>query len=244
MMKTQTILNWALCCGLVVTPLACTSTKTTNTARTAREQLLISNAIDHALEKVDLSTIQGTNLYIEEKYLEGVDKAYLVGSLRHRAMLAGANIVTKAEDADIVLELRSGSIGTDSADSFIGSPEITLPGMLTLPEVRLVSRSRQTATAKLGLLAYDPKSKQLLGQGGVSSAQSDDNNVFVFGVGPYHYGTVKEEVERTATPPATTAQQLPSQVAFRGTRPMGSAIARDVNEEGSVQLTGDQRPAD
>lgn len=231
------------CCGVFVTAFSCTSTKTTNTARTAREQLLVSNAIDHALEKVDLSTVGGANLFIEEKYLEGVDKAYLVGSLRHRAMLAGANIVAKAEEADIVLELRSGSIGTDSADSFVGSPEITLPGMLTLPEVRLISRSRQTATAKLGLVAYDPKSKQLLGQGGVSSAQSDDNNVFVFGVGPYHYGTVKEEVERTATPPVNTAQQLPSQVAFHGAKPIGSAVAKDDAPAGEFQLTGDEQPA-
>lgn len=201
----------------------CSSTKQSHTARTAREQLLISNAIDQSLSKVDFASFQGSNIFIEDKYLESVDKGYLVGSIRHRAMINGANVVGKPEEADLVLEVRSGGIGTDMADSYIGSPEIVLPGMLTLPEVRLVSRTSQSATAKIGLIAYDPKSKQLLGDGGVSSSLSDDNNLFVFGVGPYQYGTVKQEIDQTTPRYAGQPnQQLPSQVAFRESREIGN----------------------
>ena len=178
----------------------CTTARTTNTARTAREQALISNAIDQSLSKVDMEPFRGANLYIEEKYLDCVDKGYIIGSLRHRAMRNGALLVSKAEEADVVLELRSGSVGTDTADSFVGTPELVLPGVMTLPEVRLISRNNQSAMAKIGIVAYDAKTKQLLGDGGVSSSVSHDNNWYVMGVGPYQNGELREEIRETTVP--------------------------------------------
>lgn len=212
-------LNSGLLCMLSALLLAglcgCTSSRTTNTARTAREQLLLSNAVDQSLAKVDFSAFQGANLYIEEKYLDCVDKGYIVGSLRHRAMVSGVHLASKPEEADIVLELRSGAVGTDTADSYLGVPEVVLPGLLTLPEVRLIARNNQSAVAKLGIVAYDAKTKQLLGQGGVSSSLSRDNNWYVFGVGPYQNGELKSEIQRTTVrQPGQAVQPLPSYVAF------------------------------
>lgn len=209
----------------------CTSTRTTNTARTAREQLLVSNAVDQALSKVDFAAFQGAKIFIDDKYLECVDKGYVIGSIRHRAMTNGAMVVAKVDDADVALELRSGVIGTDSADAFVGTPEIVLPGMLTLPEVRLISRNNQSAMAKIGIVAYNPKTNQLLGEGGVSSSMSRDNNWFVLGVGPYQNGEVKTEIQRTTgRQPGQPHQELPTTVAFQ--EPAGTPAR--------VQLTGDQ----
>lgn len=223
-------------CGLcLMAVMGCTSTRTSNTARTAREQVLISNAIDQSLAKVDFAAFNGAKIFIDDKYLECIDKGYLVGSIRHRAMTNGAMIVGKVDDADVVLELRSGVIGTDSADSFVGTPEIVLPGMLTLPEVRLISRNNQSAMAKIGIVAYDPKTNQLLGEGGVSSSLSRDNNWFVLGVGPYQDGEVKAEIRQTTgRRPGQPFQQLPATVAFQ--EPAG------VSAPNRVQLTGDEQP--
>jgi hypothetical protein len=225
--------TWLLLGALaVVIGAGCTSARTTNTARTAREQLLISNAVDHSLAKIDFAAFQGSKIYVEEKYLDCVDKGYLVGSIRHRAMVNGASLVAKPEDADIVLEIRSGAIGTDTADSFLGTPEIVLPGMLTLPEVRLIARNNQSAMAKIGLVAYDAKTHQLLGDGGVSSSLSRDNNWYVLGVGPYQNGEVKSEIQQTtARQPGQPFQELPVSVAFDA--------PADAPER--LQLTGDQR---
>jgi hypothetical protein len=223
--------------GLLTLCLAvgCTSARTTNTARTAREQLLVSNAVDQALAKIDFTAFNGTKVYIDEKYLECVDKGYVVGSLRHRAMVNGARVVGKAEDADIVLELRSGAIGTDTADSFVGTPEIVLPGMLTLPEVRLITRNNQSAMAKIGLVAYDAKSQQLLGEGGVSSSMSHDNNWYVLGVGPYQNGELKSEIEETTVrQPGQRVQRLPTMVAFDA--------PESADGPGRLRLTGQEQP--
>ncbi|MBI1346167.1 hypothetical protein GC163_07740 [bacterium] len=214
--------------------LGCTSARSSNTARTAREQLLLSNAVDQSLSKVDFSAFQGTNIYIEDKYLDCVDKGYIIGSLRHRAMVSGARVAAKAEEADVVLELRSGAVGTDTADSYLGIPEVVLPGMLTLPEVRLITRNNQSAVAKLGIVAYDAKTKQLLGHGGVSSSQSKDNNWYVLGIGPYQNGQLKDEIQKTTIrQPGMANQPLPSYVAF-------DTPTHD-DTPGKLQLTGQEQ---
>ncbi|HEY4259115.1 MAG TPA: DUF6655 family protein [Schlesneria sp.] len=223
--------------ALLATTLACgcTTARQSNTARTAREQLLISNAVDQALAKVDFAAFQGQTVLVEEKYLDCSDKGYVVGSIRHRLMMNGAFIAAKPEEASVVMELRSGGVGTDDADSYIGMPQIVLPGMLTLPEVKLVTRTRQSALAKIGMVAYDAKSHQLLGAGGVSSSQSDDNNLFVMGVGPFQSGSARRELKETTTPmPNQPIQPLPTTVAF------SAAYESATDRPERLQLTGDK----
>jgi hypothetical protein len=221
-------------CGLFGLLAGCSATKQSNTARTAREQLLISNAIDQALSKVDFTALKGQKVFLEEKYLECTDKGYLVSSIRHRAMYNGAHLVAKPEDADVVLELRSGGVGTDMADSYVGIPEIVLPGMMTLPQVKFITRTNQSAVAKIGLVAYDAKTQEILGNGGVSSALSDDNNWFVLGMGPYQNGTLKNELNQTLPHyQGQPSQVLPASVAF-------SAPASDKEQPARLRLTGQE----
>jgi len=201
----------------VLTALAtgCASTKTSNTARTAKEQMLISGAIDESLDKVDLSPLYGQRVYLDPQFLDSVDKQYILGSLRHRIMVAGASLAKAADGADVVMEVRSGGVGTDSAESFVGLPEITLPGMLTMPEIRLAERKTQLGYSKLGIVTYDVRSGRALGTGGVSLAQSDDNNWQVFGMGPLQTGSLKSQVAVAKTPvPAAERNRLPTQVAI------------------------------
>ncbi|MEZ6063082.1 MAG: DUF6655 family protein [Planctomycetaceae bacterium] len=220
---------------LLVGIVGCTSSKTSNTARTAKEQMLLSNAIDQSLNKVDFTPMYGQNVFLEDKYLECVDKAYVVGSVRHRVMRAGGRLTTNAEEADVVMELRSGGVGTDTAESFLGTPEIALPGMLTIPEIRLAERKTQFGYSKIGLVIFDAKSRRVLGDGGVAMAQADDNNWFVFGVGPIQNGTLKSDVNRARmTPPGSFRRQIPTTVAF-GTRD-------SVPDASDIQFASEQKP--
>ncbi|MEO2018407.1 MAG: DUF6655 family protein [Fuerstiella sp.] len=196
----------------------CASTLTSNTARTAREQMLLSNAVDRSLNKVDFTPLYGQKVYVEEKYLECVDKPYVVGSVRHRALRAGALLTDKADEAQVVMELRSGGVGTDTTESYLGTTEIALPGLLTIPEIRFAERKTQFGYAKLGLVIYDAETKQVLGDGGVALARSDDSNWYVAGIGPFQKGSLKRDVGRASThPESMSRRELPSAVAF-GTR--------------------------
>lgn len=200
---------------LTVLSTGCTSTSTSNTARTAKEQMLLSNAVDQSLDKVDFTPLYGQRVFVEEKYLDCVDKGYLLGSVRHRVMRAGGMLAATADDSDVVMELRSGGVGTDTSESFVGLPEITLPGMLTLPEVRLTERKTQNGYAKLGMVVYDARSKSVLGNGGLSMAQADDSNWYVFGMGPWQNGSLKGDVANARRiPHGMKTNRLPTQVAF------------------------------
>ena len=198
----------------------CSTMRTTHTQRTAKEQLLISNSVDQALDKIDFTPFANQPVFLEDKYLDGTDKNYVVASLRHRLLHAGAALMPKMEEAGIVVEVRSGGIGTDNEETFLGSPkmDVPVPAMpLSVPEVKVVSRNTQTATAKIGLVAYDAKTKQILGSGGVTLARSDDNNWYVFGAGPYQHGSIYKEYEQGLVP-AGKPGALPAQIAFEAPR--------------------------
>lgn len=219
--------------------IGCTNMKTTDTSRTAMEQMLVSNSIDQALEKVDFRPFSQQAVFLQDKYVDCVDKNYLVASIRHRAFSAGARLVDKEEDADIVLEVRTGSVGTDNAEMYVGIPGISLPVPVpvSLPEVQFYSRKSQTATAKIGLVAYDAKTKAPLGDGGVSLARSDDNNSFILGLGPYQNGSVRKEVNRSLKA-GSKKYEIPNQVAFDSSPLRGG-------ETGRIRLTSeaDEGPA-
>ncbi len=224
-------LSATLCIGLLT---GCTTAQTTNTARTATEQMLLSNAVDQSLDKIDFRPLHQQNVFLEEKYIDCVDKAYVLASIRHRILRSGGYLVDKADAADIVLEPRSGGVGTTTSSSFVGIPSFSLPGMVTVPEIKLFTRSQQAGYAKLGIAAYDPKTHESRGPGGVTVAQSNDNNYYFAGVGPWKTGSLKDEIERTTTGPAAVRRdQLPPQVVLK-------AGPRRFNEDsGTVQLEGD-----
>lgn len=178
----------------------CATSRKSDTARTGTEQLLISNAVDQALSKIDFRPLEGQSVFLDEKYLDGVDKNYLIASMRHRALRAGATLVTKPEEADMVVEMRSGGLGTDSTNQYVGVPAMTLPPFLSVPEIRFFNRETQHGTAKIGLVAYDPKSKHILGQGAVTRAQAHDNNWYALGIGPFNQGAIKNEIQAAGTP--------------------------------------------
>lgn len=206
----------------------CTAAKTSNTARTSTEQLLISNAVDQSLDKIDFTPFRGHQVFLNEKYVDCVDKPYLIASVRHRILKAGGRLVDSADKSQVTVELRAGAVGTFSSDSFIGVPEIVLPGVVTLPEVRVAERKSQLGTAKVGLVAYETATGQALGTGGMSLAQSQDNNWYVAGTGPFRSGALKTEITRGTTGAAAMQYaEVPPVVAFSPIQQQETQLAQE-----------------
>lgn len=161
------------------------------------EQLLISNAIDQTMSKTALPDVAGKKVYLEEKYLESVDKGYIVGTMRRKLLNAGAMLVDAKEGSDVTMELCSGGVGTDNVESFVGSPGLTVPGLpVELPEIRLYEKKSQFGTAKIGVVAYDTPTGQMVYDGGGSLARANDSNWTVLGIGPFQEGSVRSELAR------------------------------------------------
>ena len=226
--------------GLAGSVVGCATSATSNTARTGMEQMLVANAVDRSLDKVDFSPFAGHTVFLNDKYVDCTDKNYVIASVRHRILAQGARLVDAADAADIVVELRTGSVGTDMSESFLGTPEIVLPGMMTIPEIKLITKNTQTATAKIGLVALNNETKQVLGSGGMTTAQSENSATKVLGVGIGTVGSVPQEYRRTTTGAnAARPPQLPARVSFAAPAPQASDVqyAAGKQETGSGPIT-------
>lgn len=174
----------------------CATMKHSDTSRTGVEQLLISSAADRALDKIDLRPIAGAKVFIDEKYLDCVDKNYVLVGVHQRLLRTHCTIVGAAEDADVVIELASGAVGTDRTDLLFGVPEIPLPppSPVSIPRIAIFERVRAMGTAKLTLLAYDAKTKAPVINTGYAMARADYMNWNVLGLGGMPSGTVHDEI--------------------------------------------------
>ncbi len=174
----------------------CATTKESDTARTGVEQLLVSSAIDQALDRVDLAPIRGAKVYLEEKYLDCVDKNYVIVSLQQRLMASGCMLVDKADEADVVLHVTSGGVGTDRQEKYVGITEIPLPppSPISIPKVSLFSRTRANGTARIRVVAFDVKTRRPVLGGEAVLARSDFKSWKVLGAGPVETGTIPSEL--------------------------------------------------
>lgn len=194
----------------------CASMKESDTARTGVEQLLISTAVDRTLDKVSLAPLRGAKVLVEEKYLDCTDKNYILVSLRQRVMRAGCTLVDKAEEADVILEVASGAVGTDRSEAFIGIPPIPLamPSPISIPKITLYERTKAMGTAKLRILAYDAKTRRPIIDGDAQLARGDYRHWDVLGVGPAASGSVPNDLKR-ATGESESFIGVPQSVAQR-----------------------------
>ena len=155
----------------------CGSTKVTGTPRTGTEQLLLTNAWDKALQKVDFRALTGVPVYLDTANVTAIDQGWVVSSLREAMLTQGVLIREKREQAQFIVEARVGAYGTDDDSFLVGIPQTTIPPTVTgiptgsIPEIPLIKRSRQQAVAKLAIFAYDRASGQLVWQSGTSSTR-------------------------------------------------------------------------
>jgi hypothetical protein len=175
--------------------LGCASMKESDTARTGLEQLLISNAVDQSLAKVDFKPVAGAKVHLKTDFLDCVDKNYILLSTRSKLLANECTIVDKPEEADVVMEIASGGVGTDRTDLTVGSPEIPLGLMGSIPKISIYERKKAMGTAKLAIVATDTKSKLPVINSGYSLARSDHQHWTMMGAGPVLSGTVADQLK-------------------------------------------------
>jgi hypothetical protein len=201
-------LSFHLACWLAASGIVsagCGMTRSTDSARTATEQLLISDAIDQAVESVDFQPLVGQTVYLDDSRLaEVVDRDYLASTLRQHLLASGCTIKDQRGDADFIVEARAGAIGTDRNDLLFGIPATNVPQILPLqgvptaiPEVPLAKRRDQRGIAKISLFAYHRESGLPVWQSGLSMHESSSNDVWLFGAGPFQYGSIQQSPSRS-----------------------------------------------
>ena len=180
----------------------CGTVKRTDTARTGTEQLLLTNAWDDAIRKVDFRDLTGVPVFLDTQYITSVDQGWVISSLRQAMLAQGVLLRTKAEQAQWVVEARIGAYGTDDYEWLVGIPQTTIPQTVTgipagtIPEIPFIKKSDQQAIAKMALFAYDRGSGRIVWTSGTMLATSDAKDVYVGGVGPIQSGSLRQRNRR------------------------------------------------
>ncbi|MCA9232537.1 MAG: hypothetical protein KDA57_17945 [Planctomycetales bacterium] len=188
------------CLACLAAAAGCGTTRTTNTQRTATEQLLISDAIDRAVQDIDFGPLAGKQVFFDERHLyEVVDDSYLISSLRQHLLASGCILKEDRDQADFIVEPRAGAVGTDNHDLLFGIPETTVPQFTLLaalppaiPEIPIAKRRKQRGVAKIAVFAYRRDSGEPAWQSGIATSESTSNDIWLLGAGPFKRGTIHE----------------------------------------------------
>lgn len=144
----------------------CISPRSTDTARSAVEQLLLSVAIDRAVTRLDFSFLEGRRVFVDVTGLETLEKGYVIGSLREQLLQCGALLAETAAQADILVEPRSGALATNHSETLIGIPSFDIPvpltGVAKTPEIALYKRTVIAGLGKFTASAWQRDSGALL----------------------------------------------------------------------------------
>lgn len=138
--------------------LGCASSRETSPQRTATEQILLSRAVDRAVERLTIALPPGTSVYLDPSRFEAYDRGYAVSAIRDRFLASGARMVDTRDAAEVVVEIRSGALSTDENEALVGIPSFALPiplaGDLETPELALLKQSSRRGIAKIGFTAH------------------------------------------------------------------------------------------
>lgn len=170
------------------------------------EQLLLSEAVDSAIGQIDFRSLAGRKVFLDRTFLQTmqtnnvVDANYIVSALRQQMMAAKCLIQENRDDAEIIVEPRVGSLGTDGHDVVYGVPQTTALSAAAsavsriplppIPEVSLGRVNANLAVAKIAVFAYDRVTREPVWQSGNSRAESTSRNTWVFGIGPIQRGSI------------------------------------------------------
>jgi len=240
-----------LATGIVFVALGCGTTA----QRAAMEQLLVSDAVDQAVGQIDFSPLQGRDVFLDPEYVRTVrplgfvNSDYVLSTLRHQIVASGCFLKDRREDAEIIIEPRVGSLGTDDYNIVYGLPRseasaiagaamntgISFPAV---PEIAVGKSEYRQGFAKLTVFAYRADDRAVVWQSGVAKSTATSRDTWVMGAGPFQKGTIYRDKKLggysrlanvwgssapvTATPPYLVARDYPGNFQ---PEPVGGATA-------------------
>ncbi len=185
--------------------------------RNATEQLLVSDAVDRSISQIDFTPLGGRKVYLDTEYLRHVgsvgfvNSAYIVSSLRERMIGAHCVLQDVRDQADYIVEVRVGALGTDGhevnygfpASNAVNSTASVLTGtplLPVLPEISLAKKDERRAAAKIGVFAYQRETKEPVWHPGMAKGESLAKSTWVLGAGPFQQGTIYDSTQFAGAP--------------------------------------------
>jgi Family of unknown function (DUF6655) len=188
----------------------CTSVKTTGSARSGSEQLLLTGAWDSALCTVDFRPLAGRRAFLDPQFVTVVDKEWVLSSTRRAMAEQGVLLQDVKDKADVIVEAALGAYGTDDRNCTVGLPQVGIlpslsgtvaasgsspgPGSNTssASSLSLSQTSKQDAVVKASFFAYEAKSGQMVWESGPILNAQGVRDHYVLGAGPHRISSLPE----------------------------------------------------
>lgn len=190
------LLYGAMLVVLALNSMGCATIRVTDPPRTATEQFLLSTAAREAVQQLNFDPLRARNVFVDTQYFAASEQAFVMGELRARMFLEGVRLVTEREQAEIVIEVRSGGVGIDREDFLLGIPSIPLTAgdttqvPLATPEISILKNTDQLGVASVAFVAYWRESGEVVGFSGPFIGSSMRDDWWFFGVGPQTVGDI------------------------------------------------------
>lgn len=155
------------------------SRHTTHTGRSATEQLLLTESIERAVARLELPAVSGRAVALDVVSLAPEPAAYLDAALRRRLEREGAHVVP-AGQAELLLAVRAGALGTVARDLGFGLPSLPLPSGGATPSLPVFRVLKQRAYTRLRLSARGPEGRHLAESDPVMDRASFEVYSFLF----------------------------------------------------------------
>ena len=231
-------------CGFVFATTGCGTTR----SFTATDQLLMSDAVDATVAKIDFSPLSGKKVFLDTSYTKMLkapnnllDTDYVVSSLRQGMVAENVLLVETKDEAELIAEARVGTMGLDGHNVTYGVPAssaLSGAGALAgasipaLPEMSIGRREAKLGAAKVAVFAYVKKTHEPYWQSGIARSTSTSRDTWFLGIGPWQAGTIYDGTrfagDRTSRiwgmPQNRVMPRGPNYEEFRGTKLFAAAV--------------------
>lgn len=190
-------------CLMVLAILAgCSNLRVTDPPRTATEQFLLSRAATKAIDPLSFEILHGRKVFVDTSFLSVAEKEFVLGKVRARLLESGVSLMASREQAEIILEVRSGGLGIDRYESLLGLPSLFAPAgassvatgtpMATLitPELAISKKIRQVGYASVSYVAYWSDTGEIVASSAPSIGRTYREDWWFLGFGPRSLGDI------------------------------------------------------
>jgi hypothetical protein len=192
---------WTLTAALLCMG-GCATIRTTDPPRTATEQFMLSQAAGRAVSQLSTDNLHGRKIFVDATFFAASEQEFVLGELRAKLLASGVALVVKREDAEIVLEARSGGVGIDRYEYLLGLPSIplgpaatptagtTAAATVVTPELAILKNTRQYGVASIAYVAYWAKDGTMMASSGPFVGRTTREDWWFFGAGPRTVGDI------------------------------------------------------
>jgi hypothetical protein len=189
---------------IVLLGTGCASIRVTDPPRTATEQFLLSEAARLAIDQISAQGLSGESLRDRKVFLDSTyflqtagEHAFFLGELRAKLFMSGVRLTNKREEAEIIVEVRSGGLGIDRLDYLLGLPSIYAPWLteagdipVAIPELAIIKNTRQRGFAAVAFVAYWADTGEIFASSGPFVGRTMREDWWFFGTGPRTVGNI------------------------------------------------------